>query len=141
MNLCLRCPHLSRLVISAIMLLMKIFEDRFDLLLILPHLHAIFPNAELSKSIFSQVEDLVTAPSAETELLWLFKHALAGWPSTRELREELTPHEGVGGIGLRYKLLSAAIYLQVLLLSFNSDYIIIHLIFSFYYHHTSFILH
>ncbi|XP_063682296.1 ankyrin repeat and fibronectin type-III domain-containing protein 1-like isoform X3 [Bolinopsis microptera] len=59
-----------------------------------------------------EVEDLVTAPSAETELLWLFKHALAGWPSTRELREELTPHEGVGGIGLRYKLLSAAIYLQ-----------------------------
>ncbi|KAL5254199.1 hypothetical protein ACHWQZ_G013837 [Mnemiopsis leidyi] len=59
-----------------------------------------------------EVEDLVTAPSAETELLWLFKHALAGWPSTRELREELAPHEGVGGIGLRYKLLSAAIYLQ-----------------------------
>lgn len=55
----------------------------------------------------------MTAPSAETELLWLFKHALAGWPSTRELREELAPHEGVGGIGLRYKLLSAAIYLQV----------------------------
>ena len=66
-----------------------------------------------SLNLFLQVEDLVTAPSAETELLWLFKHALAGWPSTRELREELAPYEGVGGIGLRYKLLSAAIYLQV----------------------------
>ena len=60
-----------------------------------------------------EVEDLVTAPSAEVELTWLFKHALAGWPNTREVRDELAPYQGVGGIGMRYKLLSAALYLQV----------------------------
>eukprot|EP00116_Pleurobrachia_bachei_P001586 sb/3461848/ len=59
-----------------------------------------------------EVEGLVTAPSAETELTWLFKHAVSGWQGTSQLREELAQCQDVGGIGLRYKILSGAIYLQ-----------------------------
>ena len=55
----------------------------------------------------------MTAPSADTELLWLFKHAVAGWPATRDLKDELAPYQDVGGVGLRYKILSAVLYLQV----------------------------